>query len=379
MRYEAGTAQKSLIDVSAPKPIDERRTEALVSIARTARALLLVLISAALFWLLADIVLLIFAAGLIAVALRGISDALARHTRFTPAGALVVVITISFMILVLLGFWFGPAFADEFSQLGGAIQKAFASAQARYGHTAWGQALLGMKHNIADGHATLIGTSAASVVMGTLGSVGSLFLVFVTGLYIAGTPGLYLEGMIRLLPLPHRERGREIVLEIGHVLRWWMLGQLVDMLAVGVLASVGLSLLHVPMALALGVLAGLLTFIPYVGAFIAAVPGIVVALTVSLPTVFWVIVIYLACHGIEGYVISPIVTRRTVHLPPALTVFSMAVLGVIYGGFGIVIATPITAAGLVLFREIYVADVLGDRSHEPLVSPWRGKTRRDRC
>lgn len=365
------------MDVNKGLPIDERRTDALVSLATTARALLLVLIAAALFWLLADIVLLIFAAALIAVALRGISDSLARRSKIGPLMSLFLVAMALFSGFIMLGFWFGPSFAHEFRQLGGAIDHALASARSRYGDTAWGHMLIGMKQDVTNGHASLLGTSAESLVMGTLGSVGSIFLVVVTGLYLAGTPELYVEGVIRLVPVDRRERARVIAHEVGHVLRWWMLGQLVDMIAVGVLASVGLSLLHLPMALALGVLAGLLTFIPYAGAFIAAVPGILVALTVGLPTVFWVIMVYLCCHGVEGYLISPLVTRRTVLLPPALTVFSMTVLGVIYGGFGVMIATPISAVGLVLCREIYIVDTLGDRSHGPLVlNPRSGDSAR---
>jgi predicted PurR-regulated permease PerM len=136
---------------------------------------------------------------------------------------------------------------------------------------------------------------------------------------------------------------------------------MIDMLVVGALATAGLFLLHVPLPIALGILAGVLTFVPYLGAIMAGIPAVIVALTVGPSTVLWVIILYLICHTVEGYIVAPLVMRRTVKLPPALTVLSMTILGVIYGLFGVLIATPLTAAVMVLVREIYVVDMLGDR------------------
>lgn len=359
-----------------PKADEAGRTAALTSLARTARVALLVLIAAAVLWLLSDIVLLIFAAVLIAVALRGVSDWLSMRTHLPPWASLPIVTVVTVGAIVLFGLWLGPPFFAEFKQLGQIFNHAIATAKAHPDASRWDRILLGLKHVVMAHKGALLGHSATSVVAGTLGGIGSVVLVLITALYLAAAPQFYLNGSIRLFPLTYRPRAREIALEIGSVLRWWMLGQLVDMVVVAVLASVGLALLHVPLALALGVLAGLLTFIPYVGAFIAAVPGLVVAMTVGLSTVVWVIVIYLGCHMIEGYVVSPLVTRRMVHLPPAVTVFSMAIFGVIYGGFGVVIATPITAAALVLCREAYVADTLGDPDRSEIISAARSRLAR---
>ena len=151
-----------------------------------------------------------------------------------------------------------------------------------------------------------------------------------------------------------------MLLEVGSTLQWWSLGQLIDMAVVGVLSGIGLMLLGVPLALALGVLAGLFTFVPYFGAIAAAVPAMLVGLTVSWQTALWVLVIFLICHGIEGYLVSPLVQRRTVHLPPALTILSMTILGTIFGPLGVILGTPVVAALLVIIREAYVGGVLGD-------------------
>jgi predicted PurR-regulated permease PerM len=138
-----------------------------------------------------------------------------------------------------------------------------------------------------------------------------------------------------------------------------MLGQWTDMVVVGILSGVGLSLLGIPLAFVLAVIAALLTFVPYFGPIVSAVPAIIVALTISWQAVLWVVVIYLICHAIEGYLVAPFVQRRTVELPPALTVLSMAILGAIFGVFGVIVATPLMATLLVIIREAYIEDVLG--------------------
>jgi predicted PurR-regulated permease PerM len=148
--------------------------------------------------------------------------------------------------------------------------------------------------------------------------------------------------------------------DIGMTLRLWSLGQLIDMCVVGVLTGIGLSLLKVPLALALAVLAGLFTFVPYFGAIAAAVPAVLVAFTMGWGVAMWVVAIFLACHGIEGYLVAPIVQRNTADLPPAVTILSMTILGALYGPLGVILGTPVAAAVLVAVREIYVGDVLGD-------------------
>jgi predicted PurR-regulated permease PerM len=135
---------------------------------------------------------------------------------------------------------------------------------------------------------------------------------------------------------------------------------LIDMIVVGVLTGIGLALLGVPLALSLGVVAGLFTFVPYFGTIVSAIPAVLVALTQGWQTALWVLVVFLICHGIEGYIVAPLVQRRTVDLPPALTILSMTILGTIFGPMGVILGTPVAAAALVTVREAYVAEVLGD-------------------
>ncbi len=137
---------------------------------------------------------------------------------------------------------------------------------------------------------------------------------------------------------------RGVVLEMGGTMQGWLLGQLIDMIVVGLLVGIGPDVLHAPLALVLGVMAGLFTFIPYFGTIASAMPGLLMGLTVSVNETLWILGLFLVAHGVEGYLVSPFVQRRTVHLPPALTVLAMVVLTAVFGYLGVLIATPMVGS-----------------------------------
>jgi predicted PurR-regulated permease PerM len=303
-----------------------------------------------LIWVLSDVVLLIFLAILLAAMLDGIAGWLHRTTRL-PEHVALAVVTVTIVVLVCgLAYWVGPRFADEGKQLWNQMSGEIDTLRQRFGSSAG--------NLMSSGSGSLLG-SARGLLSSTLGVVGSAFVVLAAAVYFAIAPELYRDGVVSLFPMRHRPRARIIMDDVGHTLQWWLLGQAVDMLVVGVLSGVGLVLLGIPLALALAVVAALLTFVPYFGPIVSGIPAVIVALTLGWDKALWVVGLYLVCHGVEGYLVAPYVQRRTVELPPALTVLSMAIFGTIYGVLGIIIATPLMAALLVIVREGYVHDVLG--------------------
>jgi predicted PurR-regulated permease PerM len=282
-----------------------------------------------------------------------------RADRISPSLTLAAVTVGLALLLGGVAYWIGPRLASEAQQLWSQLWGQFQHLEQTYGDTPWGKLLLhpgSQQHDQA--FPSGLTKSAASVVTSTLGVIGTLFVIAVTAIYFALAPGLYADGLVRLLPPAFRPRWREILSEIGGTLQWWLLGQSIDMVVVGVLAWLGLMLLGAPLPMALGVLAGLFTFVPYFGAIAAMIPALLVTSTVSWSMALWTIVIFLVCHAVEGYLIAPFVQKRTVELPPALTVMSMTVMGAIFGVVGVILATPLVAIGLVLVREAYVHDVL---------------------
>lgn len=127
------------------------------------------------------------------------------------------------------------------------------------------------------------------------------------------------------------------------------------------MTALGLWLIGVPLPVALGFLAGIMTFVPYIGSIASAVPSLLIAASINLHLAVYVVALYLGVHLIEGYILVPLVQRRVVHLPPALTLSAQVILGVLAGILGLLLATPLVAAALVVVRMVYVEDLLGDR------------------
>lgn len=314
-------------------------------------------------WALSSVVLLIFFAVLIGAMLRGLADALSRVSRLPTWASLTIVTLVIVLLIGGLAWWAGPRFVEEGRQLWSQLSGKLADLQGRLGGLLGGSggqqggAAHGGGPSPAVGRLTQL---APTVATSTLEMLGDLLVIVVTALYFAIAPAYYRDGVVTLFPKAYRERARSVLTDIGHTLQWWLLGQAIDMAVVGVLSGFGLMLLGVPLALILGVVAGLFTFVPYFGPIVSAIPAIIVAGTLGWSAVIWVVLIYLGCHGVEGYIVAPFVQRRTVELPPALTVFSMAIMAALFGPFGLVVATPVVAAVLVIVREVYVQDVLGD-------------------
>ena len=140
-----------------------------------------------------------------------------------------------------------------------------------------------------------------------------------------------------------------------------MLGRLFSMTVLGIMTAVGVWLLGVPLPIALGFLAGIMIFVPYIGSIASAIPSVVIAASIDIMLGVYVIALYLGIHLTEGYILVPLVQRRQVHVPPALILSAQVVLGVLAGFLGLLLATPLVAAALVLIRMAYVEDFLGDR------------------
>jgi predicted PurR-regulated permease PerM len=194
-------------------------------------------------------------------------------------------------------------------------------------------------------------------------AVATFFVIVFLGIYLAASPQVYINGVIRLFPPAHRGRVREVTDKIGITLGNWLLGQMLSMVVVGTLVAVGLTLLGIPLALALGVLAGLFNFIPIIGSLLSAVPAVLLAFLVSPLHPLYVVGLYFIVNtGIESHLLVPLIQRYAVNLPPALAVLSLFLMGQMFGFLGILLAIPVAATLLVLVKTIYVQDVLGDNS-----------------
>jgi predicted PurR-regulated permease PerM len=198
------------------------------------------------------------------------------------------------------------------------------------------------------------------IVSSIFGAVGGLVLVIFIAMYVAAQPGLYREGILHLIPHSRRDRAEEYVDTLAQTLRQWLIARLIAMVMIGLIVGGGLALLDVKGAAALGLMAGLLEFVPFFGPIVSAVPALGVALLDSPQKALYVLILYLVVQQLEGNVITPLLLERRLDIPPILTVVAVAALGVVFGVVGMLIAEPLLAAILVTTKMLYVNDVVGD-------------------
>lgn len=333
-----------------------RRTFVAVCIAAGVTLLLLLL------WYAADVLLLVFAAVLLAVFLRGLSDMLSRRASLSAGWSLAVVTLTLAAVLTGTVWLLAPRISTQVDQFSEYLPRAVEQLTARVGRYGWGRRLLAQAPNVTEMMAgrTSVLARATGIFSGVLGALVNVLIVISVGLYLAAEPRLYTSGLVRLIPDRHRPRAEEVLGELGHTLRRWIVGRLILMLLNGVLTALGLWLLGVPLALTLGILTGLLNFIPNIGPIIAGVPAVLIALMQSPQQALYVALLYIVLQSVDGYVLTPLVQRRTIELPPVLTITAQVFLGVLLGTLGVLLATPLAAAALVLVKMLYVEDVLGD-------------------
>ena len=196
----------------------------------------------------------------------------------------------------------------------------------------------------------------ASAVSAVSGTVLLLFL----SIYIAVNPTLYRDGILHLFPHSRRERAAEVLESVSLVLSQWMGAQLVSMLAIAVITTGVLLLLDVKAAVALGVLAGLSEFIPVFGPLISAVPALGIAFLDSPQKALYVLIAYLAIQQVESNILTPIVMKKGVDVPPVVTILAGSVMAILFGFMGLLVAVPLAAALMVVVKTTYVRPVIGD-------------------
>lgn len=313
-------------------------------------------------WQVIDVLLSVFAGILLAIFLRGLSEWTSKLTSLSNGWSLAIVVLALVAVIGVSVWLLAPDVMHQVDQLSQSLPQSVQQLRQQIERYEWGRwirAQMPKSDEFLSYRADVV-AGVAGVFSTTLGTVVNLAIILVIGIYVAVEPGIYTDGIIRLVPIRKRERAREVLNEVGYTLRWWLIGRVASMTVVGVLTALGLWVLGMPLALTLGLLAALLTFIPNIGPTLALVPAALLALLQSPTKSLYVILLYLAIQAVESYLLIPLVQRQAVSLPPALTITAQVLLGILVGGFGLVLAVPLTAALMVLIRMLYIEDALGD-------------------
>lgn len=315
-----------------------------------------------LLWYLSSVLLLIFAGLLLGVFLRGLSETIHRYTGL-PYGWSVLVVVLGLLALTIWGLWMiAPGIAEQIDQLVQTIPTALAQLRADLSQYEWLQDLLEQTAPPSDiiGSPGDILSSLTGIFSTTFGALFNVFVILSIALYYAASPKQYGRGVLRLMPLRHRPRGRQVLHALHETLWWWLLGRIFSMILVGIMTGVGLWLLGVPLATTLGVIAAVLDFIPNIGPILAAIPGILLAFLDGPQQAVYVTLLYIVVQQVESYLITPLVQQETVELPPIVSLSAFVIFAVLLGGVGAVLAAPLTAVIFVLVKMVYVETTLGD-------------------
>ena len=326
-----------------------------------------IVVLALLAWQLMNVFLLAFAAIVIASILIALADLIRRVLPLSQGWAVGVAVLAVVLATGAFSMFMGAQVSGQVADLFNRLPREIA---------AFGD-MIGVP-DLADRITTQIGDfagrgnvllSIAGYTTGILGIAADIFLVLVASIYVAQRPELYRRGALALFPANVRHYVGPATKHAGRALRLWLLGQLASMVIVGVAVGVGLWLIGVPSALALGLFAGLAEFVPVVGPIVSAVPGLLLALPEGNTTVLWVLALYVVIQQFESNVIVPIIQRHAVELPPALGLFALVALSVLFGPLGMLLSTPLTVVLFVAVKELYVRDTLKQETEVPGESP----------
>lgn len=342
----AGAAPSGLVTDAAP---NEFRDPAVRAELKRASVWIGTALAVALVVLLIQPLLLIFGGLVFAAMLDGGVRLLGRVLPIGRGWRLMLV-SLAVVAFLVATFWLtGVQVAAQAQQLGDTLQTQFERVSAwaqRYGLTPGREDLKSLAER-AMGSVGMI----TSYAIGAFGALTSLFMMMVIGLFVAIEPDLYGRGLQWMVPTRNRAEFALTVQRMGVTMRRLLAGRLLGMVAEGVLTSLALWLGGVPMALLLGIITGVLAFIPNIGAFISGVLMVAVGFSAGPETGLWAIGTYFVVQTFDGYVLLPMVAKKTVDLPPALTLSTQILASTLFGVLGLALADPMTAMAKVALER----------------------------
>jgi predicted PurR-regulated permease PerM len=215
--------------------------------------------------------------------------------------------------------------------------------------------------NLPDASTIASGTTAIFVqtwkfVSSLFETVGNIFIIVLLGLLVAAQPSLYRNGMLRFVPKRHAASAAQLADDVGETLRRWLMGQLMTMTSLFIVTWIGLTLIGIPGALVLGFITGLLSFIPNVGAVLAGTLIVLASLGSGWAAVAGAFGIYLLVQFLEGNILTPLIQRHAINVPPATLFAAQIFLGFLFGVWGLALALPLIAITNVVLKHFYPAE-----------------------
>lgn len=299
-----------------------------------------------------SVLLLVLAAALIALYFHGLSGLLARKFNIPPKLSLAISITGSLLLLVVFLWFAGERISQQAADLGDTLPAAFEKLKERVDDDPLGNRIV--ERFSQEDNSKRITAFLRSFFKTTFGVLGDIYVVFFLGIFFTASPGIYKKGLISLVPKSGRLEAEDVINRIALTLTKWLKGMLFSMIVVFVLTAIGLAILGVPLWLVLALIAGLLSFIPNFGPLIALIPALLIGFSDSSTTALLILGLYLLVQALESNLITPKIQKKLINLPPAMIIVAQLIMGILTGGWGLVLATPLAAMLIVLVQQLYV-------------------------
>jgi predicted PurR-regulated permease PerM len=307
-----------------------------------------------------NVLLMVLAGTLIAVYFNGFADLIERYTPLQRRASMLISVIGSFVLIGLL-FWFmGTKIQQQVSALSQDFPALISKLESQIKQYPLGAKAL---ENISGDDSQKLVTTAQNFFRTSFGVLGDIYIIIFLGIFFTISPSLYKNGIVNLIPKSGQPKAKQVIDRLSLVLKGWLKGMMIAMVLIAVLTFIGLSIIGIPMALALAVIAGILNFIPNFGPLMAMVPAVLLGFVDSTQTAIIVAALYILIQTLESNIITPTIQRRMINLPPALLIIAQLLMGTLSGALGIILATPLLAITMVLVEELYVKNNNGEEAN----------------
>jgi predicted PurR-regulated permease PerM len=298
-----------------------------------------------------NIFLMALAGVLIAVYFHGLADMIITKTKMSQKLALFISIAGTIVLLSCTTWFVGSKIQRQVAELSNTLPQTIKLARIKISKTPVGEKII--EYTSGNNSQKLLDT-ATTFFSTSFGALGDLYIILFLGIFFTADPSLYKNGILFLFPSEKKPAARIILKRIGIALKGWLRSIIASIVLITILVAIGLSIIGLQGTTVLGLITGLLEIIPNFGPVIAMIPGILLGLTISTKTAVIVALIYVACQTIVGNIVLPLLQKKMINIPPALTLLSQLIMGTLSGLMGIILAVPLLAILIIVIDELYV-------------------------
>jgi predicted PurR-regulated permease PerM len=298
-----------------------------------------------------NILLMALAGVLIAVYFHGLADMIIRKTKMRRKFALFISIAGTIVLLSFITWFVGSKIQRQVAELSNTLPQTIKLARAKISKTPVGEKVI--EYTSGNNSQKLLDT-ATTFFSTSFGVLGDLYIILFLGIFFTADTSVYKNGILFLFPAQKKSAGGNILKRIETALRGWLKSIIVSIVLITILVALGLSMIGLQGTTVLGLITGLLEIIPNFGPVIAMIPGVLLALTISTKTAVIVALIYIACQTIVGSIVLPLLQKKMINIPPALTLLSQLIMGTVSGLMGIILAVPLLAILIIVIDELYI-------------------------